>query len=201
MALTSVRGLGTKEKTVKERKKETEGIHSERIRVVVVTRRLRLIIDFVAVGQVFVIAYLIFWDWNPVDGAIVIVIEEPGWDRRGHNCGRDTKDEAGIQVIALLMNIGVVLHENGRIEPKLGLNGSARFGLSDTVNIGTILSGRAKAELFTDLEIAAGGINNLTVDCGELERGHILCSGDSVTDITGCDGVATSAIGSGREHR
>lgn len=96
------------------------------------TRRLR-IIDFVAVGQIFTIAYLVFWNRDPVDGAIVIVIEEPRWDRRGNNCGRDTEDEAGIQVITLLVNIGVVLHENGRVEPKLGLNGSARFGLSDTV--------------------------------------------------------------------
>lgn len=56
-------------------------------------------------------------------------------------------------------------------------------------------------ELFADLEVAAGGINDFTIDCGELETGHILCSGDSVTDITGSDGVATCAIGSGREHR
>jgi hypothetical protein len=129
-----------------------------------------LIIDFVAEGQVFILgAYLVFWDWDPVDGAIVIVIEEPRWDRRSDNCSRDAEDEAGIQVITLLVNIGVILHENGRIEPKLGLNGSARFGLSDTVNIGTILSGRAKTELFADLKIAAGGINDFTIDCGELE--------------------------------
>ena len=84
--------------------------------------RLRLV-DFVTVGQVLVITDLVLWDGNPVDGALVIVIEEPSWDRRSDNGGCDAEDDTRVQVIASLVNVWVILHENGRVESKLGLDG------------------------------------------------------------------------------
>jgi len=126
------------------------------------------LLDIVAEWQILVIIIITWGDGNPVNGAGVIVVEETGRNRRCKNCFGYAEGLASVQIITGIVDVWIVLREDGRVEPILGPNGCARVVILDDMNLGAIFSGGAKAELSTNLKVATHCINYVAIDCGQL---------------------------------
>jgi hypothetical protein len=87
------------------------------------------LIDVVAQRQIVVVAVISWRDGDPLNGAGAV--EKPGRNRRCDDCLGYAEGQARIQVITPLVNVGIVLREDGRVEPILTLNGRARIVIVD----------------------------------------------------------------------
>jgi hypothetical protein len=106
---------------------------------------------------------------------------------------RHTNNLANIHVGAWVVDLWVIRKEYGAVDTSGCLDAVASVACFHDMDIGAVLPGEAQAEDLASFEIAA-----LLVDARivreELERGHILTSGDGVTVVTDCNGVATTTL-------
>lgn len=104
-----------------------------------------------------------------------------------------TENLADVEVIAVLLELGVVGEEDGRVDVVLRGNSFAGVVGDDGVGGRAILASVAEAEGAAGDQIGAG-IVNAGVDSRQLVSRDVVSSRDTVTNVAFLDGVLSSAF-------
>jgi hypothetical protein len=122
-----------------------------------------------------------------------------GGNLNGLGCAKDLAD---VDVVARLVNLGVVQVEDRAINSRLGVNEVAGIVFDDNIGRGTIFAIVAQADGVTHYKIGTCRVDDAFVDRGKLVRRNVMASRDAVTGITIHNGVGTDTSSSGHgEHR
>jgi len=154
----------------------------------------RLVVNVVAVWQIIIIICIALWDRYPIDRARLVVVEESGRDWWCNDGRSNAEHLTRVDVVAIIIDIRIVLGEDGRVEAELGEECTASVVCLDYVGLSAVLASSAKAKILSGFEVAAGRVDDAHVHSSELISRDILGFGYPVTDITVDNSVVASAI-------
>jgi len=102
---------------------------------------------------------------------------------------------ANVDVAAFLIDLRVILAEDGKVQSMVGRNLEAVVSGRDDVSLFAILLGlQGKAELASNAKVGAVRLVFSLVGNSELVSGHIVSLRDLVTVIPSLDGVSPGAV-------
>jgi hypothetical protein len=126
-------------------------------------------------------------------GSDRLVFKEVRWRIRGKVIGSNAENLSRVDVVAVLVDIGVVVVKLGRIDFVRRLNPNTGITWLNNVGVRAVGALRTQADRFLGYQIAAAGVNG-GVDDHQLIRWCVVSGTDGVASVPTFDSVGTNAI-------